>query len=420
MIYNFDAINSDDTYKNCRVMFATGQYHLFNRIVSDELRKRTIDELDYDISDDEDLIKEFGIDILKDVKVSNTVDMETFINVINSPSINGKWFTSVDLGTLTKKQYEWLKEYIKNPSDNGILVITSVSYKDYRVWLKHKLIVNNSYVHLIQLSFPRRDALKLLVNKLFEQRGVHIDPNALDLFVLRMSSAYDDYEQVINKICASVTNTQNEETEENTNSDITISYDIAFNALKGIENFVIEDFIQQLTVPLPSANPKKGSVIFRMLGYLLEEYGERGLVNTLKNKIAELIDFRLAINKGYIPIIINGYNIDESKKLIEEDTALAKIAEKSDFQFRKLAKLASRTSFIDWYYMYLILSNVSKFNENSYTKVLYTLIFRSVLNKPRLDNDIGVESLLSYDLNFLNKVPYYDIGVKENDEYAGT
>ena len=405
MKYVFKDINNPDIYKECRVMFVAGPYNIFNNMVVDELKKKCVGSGAESI--DTELMAEFGVDVDEQVKVSNTVDFDTFTKVFAMPSINGKWFTVANLANMTKKQNDWLKEYIKNPSENGIVVLTSTEYKHYKFWLSNRKIPSDKYVSIIQLSFPRKDDLKLLVTRMFQARNARIEERALELFIVRMSSEYDQYDQVIEKIC--VNNLPEGYMQMNFIDVPPITYQQAFESLRGIENFVIDDFMEKLAIPLPSDNPNGKAVVFKMMGYLVEEYGARKLVNTLTKKIDELIEFRLAINAGYIPIIVN-YNVDEAKKLLGEESEIAK---KSDYQFRRLAKLASRTSLQDWFYMRLILQNVNKFNEESYNKALYSLVTRSVLTESRINNNIGIDDLMYYDLNFIDAVPYLDIEQNE-------
>lgn len=406
MKYSFKDITNNDIYKETRVMFVTGPYNLFNNIVVDELKSRCkgsgIDQLDLG------LVEEFGIDIEEQIQVSNAVDFDTFTKVIKMPSVNGKWFTTCDLGVLSKKNTEWLKEYIKSPSDNGIIVLTSNEYKHYKYWLTNRQIASDKYVSLIQLSFPNKDALREIVIRLFAKRNARIEQRALDLFIVRMSNAYDQYENVIENICAK--SLPNGYMQMSILETPVITYTQAFECLRGIENFVIDDFLERLTVPLNSDNPSSRIIVFKMMSYLVEEYGARKLVNILLKKIDELIEFRIAINDGYIPIIVN-YNVDEAKRMLGEDS---QIATKSDFQFRKLAKLASMTSLKDWIYMKMILQNTSKFDDNSYDKVLYSLINRSVLTESRLNNDIGVEDLNNYDMQFIDNIAYQDCVETQN------
>ena len=381
-------------------MFVTGQYNIFNNIVVDELRSRCAGTASVEL--DTSILEEFGVNIDEEIKVSNTVDLSTFMEVVRTPSINGKWFATAQLNTLTKKQNDWLKEYIKNPNENGVLALTSTAYKDYRFWLNNKKIPTDKYVSLIQLSFPRRDALKLLVNNLFLKHNAMIESRALDLFIIRMSSAYDQYEQIIEKIC---TNCLPDGYLQMDILDVPVlTYDKVFDSLRGIENFVIDDFIKQLTIPLTSDRLKSGAVIYKMMEYLVDEYGARKFVNTLLSKINELIEFRIAINVGYIPIIVN-YNVAESKKLIGEENP---ISSKSDYQFKRLASLASQTSLLDWVYMKMILQNTNKFDESSYNRVLYSLITRTVLTESRLNNDIMIDNIFHYDLDYINSIKYTD------------
>ena len=56
--------------------------------------------------------------------------------------------------------------------------------------------------------------------------------------------------------------------------------------------------------------------------------------------------------------------------------------------------------------MKLILLNTNRYDDNSYVRVLYSLITRSVLNESRLNNDIAVENILDYDINYINSIRY--------------
>lgn len=143
-----------------------------------------------------------------------------------------------------------------------------------------------------------------------------------------------------------------------------------------------------------------------MMGYLIEEYGACRLARTLKSKIDELMEFRVAINNGYIPILVN-YNIDEAKNLIGEDNPISK---KSDYQFKRLAEVASKTSLADWALMSLILLNSDKTNERSCIKAIYSLVSRSVLSPMMLSNDVGLDMIFSDELALLDDIIYLDVG----------
>lgn len=392
MKYSFKDILERDMYLDCRVMVVTGPYNLFNNIVIDELRSMC--QGDKSMSMDTELLKEFGMaDDGPEIQISNTVDFDTFRHVVAMPSVNGKWFANVDLTTLSRKQRDWLNEYVKAPSEFGILSVFANDFKDYRKILTNRLFNTSKYAHVVQLSFPTRDALKYIVSKVFYQHNATIEDEAMELFITRMSSSYDDYDRVVDKICSEALP---EGYMQMDRSKVpTLTYRQVFDSLKGIENFVLTDFVERLTHPLPSDMPRS-SLVYKMLGYLVEEYGPEKLVYSLLKTIDTMISFRLAINQGLIPILVH-YNVSESKQMMGEDWAIAKM---SDFQFRKNAAIASKTSLTDWVYMKMILSNIEyKYSKGSYERALYSLVVRSTLNESRLDNDIGISSIL-YDMGY--------------------
>ncbi|MBR1455426.1 MAG: hypothetical protein IJ593_12415 [Lachnospiraceae bacterium] len=400
MIYNFDDITNDEIYKNCRVMVVTGKYNLFNNIVVDKLKESSYNKGLIPL--DNELIAEFGLDTSDTYKISNSVDLVSFTQLCRTPSISGKWFCSVDIGSIPKKYSDWVKAYIKDPSEDAILVLTSVKYGDYKNYLNNPILKSSKQCNLIQLSFPRFATLKQVVTNLFLERNARLEPNALELFVIRMSNAYDDYDVIINKVCDE--NLPEGYLNKTAIELPVITYEQMFDSLRGIENFVIDDFIEQLTNPLISENPRAGSMVFKMMGYLVKENGARKLASILRNKIDELIDFRVAINSGYIPILVN-YDVDECKKLIGEDENISK---KSEYQFRKLAKIASRTTLQDWVYMKMILANSNIMDDKSFERVIYSLTARTRLTESRLNNDIGINNIMYSDIDYLNGLAYND------------
>lgn len=401
MRFGFKDIYSEALYKDCYAVFVVGPYGVFNNIVIDKFR--ALCEASQVVTDNLGIMEAFEDDNdSQEVSISNTLELNDFMVQVATPAIDGKWFCSVNLATLNKKQLNWVTNYIKDPSKNGVLCLWGMEFRDYKNWLSNKSLLTGLHTHLISLSFPYKTYLEEIVKDLFQAHHVSISPKALDLFIVRMSNSYDDYTRVIDKIC----------TENLPNGYMTmdpedlpeISYEMALRSLKGIENFVVEDFLDFLTEPLGSDVPSGRKKIYRIMGYLLEEYGARKLVSVLKSRIDDIIEFRVAINKGYIPIMVN-YNIEESKKLLGPDSPIAK---KSDFQFKRLAQTASRTSLTDWVLMKLILSNVDKLNDNSYVKAIYALTSRSVLQVPMVNEAIGYDDTFDDELTFLDEIMYMD------------
>lgn len=414
MKYTFNDINNKDFYDTCCVAFVCGNYHIFNNMVVDQLKDLCDSKENVDIAPG--LAKEFQLNTLNQVN-TNVVNIDMFMDVINIPNIDGKWFCSIDLGTATKKQIEKIENYIKHPSNNGILVVTSDEYKQFRRYLMNKLLINSRTCHIIQLSFPNRTTLTEIVKKQFSLRKVSISDQSAQYFIIRMSTSYDEYDRVIDKICTGV------------QEDTQLSYERIQEELKGIENYVLDDFIVALAKPIASDKISTNRHVYKMLKVLIQEYGAKGLVNKLQYSIDELIQFRIIINSGIVPIKVS-YSFMEVKNKLGEDNKLSKI---SEFRFRKMAQLASLISIRDLVYVQLILNNIDTIavnkserketdketgkervvtvvtkilSEESCEKALYSMLHRSVLNKDRLDNDIGISDVTSYEIDNIDKIKY--------------
>lgn len=410
MIYNFnesfgisfDSSKEFNMKKSC-VVFITGKYNIFNNLLSDKLRdfcKTGVREI---LSSE--LIESFGISV-EDEVISTKVNLETFMSSVSMPNLDGKWFCSVQLEGLSKKQREWLDKYIKNPSENGILVVSSTDFRSYRPLLKNSTIKNSLNVHLCQLSFPAKPAIYNITRELFEARGIEIKELAIETFVIRMSSAYDDYNMVIDKICNENIPQEYFEAIKSADKDdfekIEITKDMIISSMHGIENYVFDDLIYALVKNQNTDKIKKGIQVYRIIHILAEEFGYRVLVNKLKAKIDIMIKFRIAIDDGIIPILVN-YYVDEAKQRLGKDN---KLSEMYDYAFKRYANLASRTSLRDWMYMKLILLNVKGYSEEQYETALYSLASRRSLSELRINNDIGIENSLNADLRYIDSIQY--------------
>lgn len=388
-----------ETYKDFSVLVLTGSNVLMQKVVSNLIKESCQSKTNINV--DTALLSEFGYDSSA-VSISNILDFETFRNNIEIQSLSGKWFCSADMATLTSKQIDWVKEYIKKPSKNGVLVITSTNFKEYKPWLSNKILTVSPEAVLLEMSYPTRYQQYAVANMLFKKRNVEPDARALELFTAKMSSEYDQYEEIIDKVCSDVI----PEGYFDTHTVYMLSYDSILDSMRYIQNFVIDDFIYAILKPMEDRKPSGKKQIWRILGYLLDDMGPRKLVASVLYKIEELIQFRIAINTGYIPVAVKGFDVQESKMLLGDENPLTK---KSDFMFRRLANTAAMTSLQDLVCIKMMLKNVDLYNEMSYTKALYSMIVRSALNASRLDNDIGVENVILGDLNILDNIPYLEI-----------
>ena len=240
MFYKFDSILVEDIYLRSRVFIAVGKYSIFNNMTVDTLKGflRSSSAVN---SDAVALADDFGIE--EDSTSGNginSVTLEQFLELVYTPSVIGKWYCQIDWGYLSKKNKERVLKYFKDPNENGVLVITSTDWKVYRELLNNKVIRQSMKTNLLQLSFPDRKTLKAVVKQLFESKNIILDNGALELFINRMSSAYDKYEETIEKIAEGF---------GDKHSDVAVKASDMKVYMKGIENFVLDDFIRALTKP---------------------------------------------------------------------------------------------------------------------------------------------------------------------------
>lgn len=393
MRYTFKDISNTTMYSNTKVMFVLGKYTWFNNIVCDTLKEvnmtKGIEAIPYS-----ELDAEYGFEDTNDEYNSGlvSVNFNTFMDVIDTPNINGKWLCVTDISLLDKKQQTVLDKYLKNPSNNGLLIITSTEWKDFRYWLKNKTLSVSIVSNLIQLSFPSIKELKHIVKKEFESYGISIANDAVDFFVLKMGSAYDKYNENIKNIV-------------DTHNDSILTKKVLQGYMKGIEYYDLNDFVVELTKPMASSltNSKK---VLKIMGSLIDEMGAKSLIYKLLNIIDECIEYRILINDGFIPIGINYFFGDVIKKINNE-----KYEKVKEWTFRKKADLASLTSLRDWQYMKMILRKpidnvmVSEDIMDMHCKrALYDVATRSVLTESRINNIIGIEDIMDNGLNSIDKI----------------
>lgn len=405
MKYSFKEILNAEIYESTRVMFVLGKYVWFNNMVCDTL-KYMCAEQDNTFNASIGIGDDFGIEESNDGDIlTNSVDFSTFMEVIGVASINGKWYCRTEYSTLNKKQKEQLFKYIKEPSDNGTLVITSDDWMQYKDILKNRILSFSKVSHVMQLSFPNKQILKGIVAQSFSERGIEIESSAVDFFTMRMSSAYDKYEEQINSIV------------DMHKEPILTVKDLKVY-MKGIENFIVDDFISELLKPMSSdkTNSKK---VLKIMMALEDEFGAKNLLYQLIKKIEEYIEFRLLINTGYIPIGINYFYNDIINKLPDSK----KYEKMNEWVFRKRAETASLTSLRDWEYMKLILSKAIENVKISDTeldikcqKALYELATRSVMTPDRLNNVIGIDNVLRKKLKELDLVVYSEADLEHIEE----
>lgn len=464
MKFAFKDIFDESMYNTANVILVTGQYAIFNNIVVDKCRnmcKSGLDDIDIPYLKELSLSLPIREGVMTDGSSSNSVTLEKFFDVYRSAPLDGKWFCNINYEALTKKEQEKLVNYFKLSSSNGLLVVTMTDWKDYRQFLKKKDITESKKVHLIQLSFPSRVVLKDILRDTFKKNGYKVRDEVLDLFIMRMSNAYDAYKETVEIVLQSVKDVPN-------SKEITMAQ--MKEALTGIENYVLDDFITELTKRMGSTKISTNRKIYKMYKSLLDTMGAVKLVKTLRSKIDTIIELRLLINSGVIPIRIrysakevkdriermypdeeeedtvdkgketrdskgDGEGKDKSdgegkgdgtekKKVYKKLTPIQSVKALTTFAFKKYAKISSLTSLKDWYYIKMMLyrADGKYITDEEAQKIILSIMHRTVLNTSRLTNDIGVDNIIEselYDLNtvlFNEYIPRVKVGEVINHE----
>lgn len=398
MKYGFRDILNEDLYKNCNFAVITGRAYVFINMIIDTFKEMAVDE-NSELQSRVDISDEFRLSS-DDERSSNYVDIDTYREVSGSPSINGKWFCVCDYKTLNKKQRGYIETVKRNPSKHGILLVYSTDYKDYKGYLKDNVLATSKRSHLIEVSFVHDATLKTIISEMFRQKGKNIDVNSLRYFITKLGRDYDSLEDMVDSVVA-----------ETAYPAVTIM-DVR-SALKGVENFTMEDFIEELMTPLAD-DKTTNRKIYRMMAAMVEQYGSVGLANRLVKEIDTLIEFRRYINSGVIPVSIS-YIYNDCIKAIGKDSWISKI---SEGRFRRKALLAAQTSLKDLVYMKMILYNaIGQHDEEVGYRAIYELVTRQVISEDRINNIIGVSNIITSSYTSIDSYVYEDQGGTDDSEH---
>lgn len=407
MIFEFSDIYNEKIMESS-VLFITGKHNVFNNLVADRIRDRYCKIERSNLIAMPDYLKELtaGFDVAKtqdtdELRVSTEL-FDDYIALTNIPNIGGKRISIVYYTDLTKKQREKLETHIKKPSPYGMLVVIMTEFGDFKKMLRSKGIYNSSKVHLLKLSFPRKNILRDVVT---EQLGsIRIASSAVELFIIKLSDQYDMYPEALELLKDS--------------GLTTITPDDIKSILKDIDNFVLDDFIDKLLNPhrVKMIVPKKGKPreakprkIYKIYDSLISELGARGLVNKLKYKLEALIEMRVIINKGLAPVGLK-FPVGSVRESLPDDS---KVKLLSNYAFIRLHTQASYTSMQDMLFLRMMLNNIrlSPWTEEPYERILFTLINRAILGNDRILNDVGILDTFESNLVNVNKalIPDEDI-----------
>lgn len=385
MLYRFSDIDSEDVY-NSNVVIIAGRHTIFNNIVSDRLRNKSKGNYSEEFEAvSEDMLSEFTVG----TGVSKSVSLAEFMELKNQTPLIGKWFCHIIYDNATAKEKDNIKEYLKKTTDNGILVVTAMEYKDIVELRKLDAVKHSKMVSMINLSFPNTAKLQEIVTKMFSDKGYKVSEDAVKLFIMRLSDEYDTYSEVIESIMNSAADNN------------VISYGDMKEYTKNYQSYMLDDFINQLLVPQKGIKLYKNRKIYKMLESVSDD-GYWAVVRNMRYRIDDLIEMRLQINNGVVPTKVR-YSITEVKESLGKDNRLYKL---NKFRFRKLANVASQTSLKDWYYIKMLLYTVRDGDEYGSLRALISIIHRGALSNERILNDLKIKSVIEEELYPLNSVLY--------------
>lgn len=364
--------------KDAKVLIILGEHEIFKNKLSDMYFKANQSIIDYFETEENDLLNEFGLK--EDIKTTDTssqnkiYDVFDFIDKARYPSLLGKWKAQFSIDDVSEKELKALLSYAKKPADHGLLVLTSRNFKKQLLFLREKSFESSRQTHLFKLQFPTKKFMKQFIWKMSEERQIRIDDKALDLLFHRMGNNYDGYQEILDQLSVNYKKSS-------------VTYDNMVKELKGVDYYNIDNFLLRLLTVKETKAKKitKNKTIYKMLNSLIENEKATDIVKKLKYKLEDCIKLRLIVNQGLIPVGVAYSVADVKEKLGEEgDPKLLKL---SEFQFKRLATIASMTTLNDFYIMRSIIEMASsrKFlTEDEARLVLLRLIERAQYSKDQL------------------------------------
>lgn len=337
------------------ILILAGKYDIFSNLIQDSQRKRCKEDALNLVVTSETLM-EFGG--CTDTNRDTGLTLREFYSLVYSPKLIGKWFCVVDYESLGADALKILAKYMNKPSEYGVLVIRVKDFRMYRVFERDRRVKESTAINYINLSFPSRKVLNRIVTSLFESKGLVIEKDARDLFINKLSTGYDEYEGMAERFV-------------DYKSEL-ITYEIVAKILKGVENYILDDFMLELT-KVVLKDKKTNRKIYKMVRSLLSDYSLKELLKRINRKAKDICEMRFYINKGYIPVGYP-YSLAEVQSRVSEKSRLKNM---SAYTFKKILNIAKRTSLEDWVYI-VQLTNTLSLSSVDNMIILHALLHRDL------------------------------------------
>lgn len=388
MKFGFKDIEETKVYDGTLVMFIYSKYNWFSNCVIDTLKYvSNKDSIAVSIVKD----SEFG---LEDSSVDNNVDIETFVKVANVKNMSGKWMCRIDIDTASSKQIETVKEYIKKPSKEALLCITGSDYKKSKEFLMNKVLNSSLNEHIITLNFAYYQPLTRLVRTAFTDKGLVPDNEALELFIRRVNTEYDEIPSLINSIRIK-------------NGEGTVTFKDMKAYLRGVEYYNMNDLVDELVRVTSKAKKKR---LMRILTYLIETSGAESVAKELLNVVNSMIRFREIINNGTIPIKIYSTKRYPFNSIVKE-LGEAPESKLNEHVFYRRAVSSSLTNIGDWIQMKFVLESALNTSfegspiriEQCYRALVY-IVNRQVFTESRRENMLKIDDIIEKEVRNIDDI----------------
>lgn len=318
-------------------------------------------------------------------------------------NIAGRWWCVASYDNMTKKDRTNLFNYLKNPNKHVLLVVTVSDYRNIMELKKNRIFSSSNSCHIVNISFPSSRWLRQIARSLFSEQNVVLTDTQLDTFTIKMNGSYEEYRDTVDKIVLNIKALTNSEFEVPTE----VSPEHFKEATKDIEHFEVNDLLRYMLTPIKGNKPLNGRrAVHKALAQLLEKMTAKEICGKLRYRAKEMLAYRAAINSGIIPVKIP-YNATKVQEKLPENEMYEKIKKAPAFTFKRNAYLSSQTSIEDWFFIYVMLENVShKAIEQQYLRTLLSVINRTSISNDRLMNNLNIKNTLDEGLVALNGVMY--------------
>lgn len=378
MLFYFDDIMTPVENK-CNVIIICCRYPIFSNMIIDRCSKYCKGKIDVNISE----YKEFLFGSSDENTEEGFLDFETFRNYVAGRKAIGKWYSRLEYDILNKNQINSLYEYLKYPSDNGLLVITVRDWKNIKKILDNSYYKTHSKIGVYNIGFPSKRTLSKVIEDIFKQHNIEIDKAAINLFITRMGNNYNAYSEELERIM-----------EDNGGGKVTYKQMLSY--MSGIYNYAVDDYLEGIVKPIEKDKVVISRKSYKVLKSLLNEYTALQVVSRIKRRIRQMIEYRLYINKGIIPVE-GAYDVKKIQASLPEDSQIKSV---SSIYFRQSAEIAKKTTLKDWCLVLVMLTSAN--DEKSAFRILLSVANRSVYNTDRLLNNLKIKDVIKEELVTLN------------------